>query len=75
MEIIEFYPEKILFLIDSDAEMNSKDFCRGTNSPSRFDLVKQAIINLMIIKQTLSPKHEFAIGILTEEVTKVSFHE
>lgn len=69
----EFIPEKLLFLIDLDAEMNSTDFIRGngTDGPTRIDLVKQAIVSLIIAKQALSNRHEFAIGILTEEVTRV----
>jgi len=59
--------EKIIFCIDLCKEVDSLDFCRGgKKSPTRLDLIKQALRIFVFTKQKMNPNHEFAICVLTE---------
>lgn len=70
----EFQAERILFLIDIDAEANLRDFVRmsgNTEQPTRLDMVKQALCNFVCAKKLFSSQHEFALGTLSDRVEMV----
>jgi len=67
-----FCPEKIIFCVDLNNEMNNMDFQRGNNRGikilSRMELVKNALRIFLFSKHRMSAKHEYAICLLTETV-------
>lgn len=68
--IKEWRPERIIFFIDLDNEVDlefaKKTISLRSQGPSRLEIIKQGIRNFVFGKQALSSQHEYAIAIMTK---------
>eukprot|EP01124_Arcella_intermedia_P028380 TRINITY_DN5752_c0_g1_i2.p1 TRINITY_DN5752_c0_g1~~TRINITY_DN5752_c0_g1_i2.p1 ORF type:complete len:157 (+),score=41.16 TRINITY_DN5752_c0_g1_i2:17-487(+) len=62
---LKYSYERLIFILDLDAEINGQEFSKKKEKMSRLDMVKDAIKAITRLKMHLSSKHQFALMILT----------
>jgi hypothetical protein len=67
-EVIAACPEKLVFCIDTSAEMGTQF---GSSGVSSLDMVKRGLVMLIRNKAMMNAHHQFAICTLSDSVTQV----